>query len=83
MDSADEYTCVLTELGDLYAWGKNDRGQLGTGAGIGIEMVESENVPTLVELRDDDDVIIPTKDFGMGQNSMIVQDTNNAIYSVG
>jgi alpha-tubulin suppressor-like RCC1 family protein len=31
--------------GSLFVWGKNDRGQLGTGTGIGIDMVESESVP--------------------------------------
>jgi|TARA_B110000285_G_C14866179_1_gene486963 alpha-tubulin suppressor-like RCC1 family protein len=41
------------EDGTLYAWGKNDKGQMGTGAGIGIDMVECENLPTLVEVQDD------------------------------
>ena len=46
MDSADEYTVIMLKDGSLYAWGKNDRGQMGTGSGIGIDMVECENVPT-------------------------------------
>lgn len=46
IDSADEYTGVLMKDGSLFVWGKNDRGQLGTGTGIGIDMVESENIPT-------------------------------------
>jgi len=29
--------------GTLFVWGKNDKGQLGVGSGIGIDMVESEN----------------------------------------
>jgi alpha-tubulin suppressor-like RCC1 family protein len=83
VDSADEFSVLQTKHGDLYAWGKNDRGQMGTGAGIGIDMVECENVPTLVDLRDESDQIIPAKSFAMGQNSMLVQDENNKIYMIG
>ena len=52
MDSADEFTVIQINDGSLYAWGKNDRGQMGTQVGIGIDMVECENVPTWVELKD-------------------------------
>lgn len=45
IDCADEYTGVLTADGTLYYWGKNDRGQLGVGSGIGIDMIESESTP--------------------------------------
>ena len=31
--------------GSYWVWGKNDRGQLGLGSGIGIDMVESESQP--------------------------------------
>ena len=57
MDSADEYTVILTKGGQLFAWGKNDQGQMGTGAGIGMELVESENVPTEVILENDNNEI--------------------------
>ncbi len=43
VDCADEYTGTVLNDGSFYAWGKNDRGQLGVGSGIGIDMVESEN----------------------------------------
>jgi len=45
VDSADEYTGVLMKDGSFWVWGKNDRGQLGVGSGIGIDMVESESTP--------------------------------------
>ena len=48
LDSSDEFTGLLFNTGELFVWGKNDRGQLGVGHGVGIDMVESENVPTLV-----------------------------------
>lgn len=50
IDSADEYTGALMKDGSLFMWGKNDRGQMGVGTGIGIDMVESENVPTIVNV---------------------------------
>ena len=43
IDAADDYSGALTIGGELYVWGKNDKGQLGVGAGIGIDMIESEN----------------------------------------
>jgi alpha-tubulin suppressor-like RCC1 family protein len=47
----------------LYVFGKNDRGQLGVGAGVGIDMVESENFPALVKLEDEK---LKIKDFHCG-----------------
>ena len=69
MDSADEYTVIQMKDGPLYAWGKNDRGQMGTQVGIGIDMVECENVPTWVELKDKDDQMVIPKKFSIGQNT--------------
>ena len=45
MDSADEFSVIKLADGSVYSWGKNDRGQMGTGAGIGIDMIECENLP--------------------------------------
>ena len=53
IDTADEYTGALMADGSLYTWGKNDRGQMGLGSGIGIDMVESENIPKEVPLIDE------------------------------
>lgn len=66
MDSADEYSVVQMADQTLYTWGKNDRGQMGTGAGIGIDIVECENVPTLIEVKDDNETPHFVKDFTMG-----------------
>ena len=36
--------------GSLYVWGKNDRGQMGVGTGVGIDMIESESSPVEVNV---------------------------------
>lgn len=83
MDSASEYTVVRMSDGSLNAWGKNDRGQMGTTPGIGIDMVESENVPTMIDLKDENGTPKSAKDFAVGQYTMLVQDEDNQLYQTG
>lgn len=83
LDSADEYTAVLMRDGSLYVWGKNDRGQMGTGSGIGIDMVESENQPTLIPVIDKDNKPQLVKDVHTGQNTMMIMDEHNNVYKTG
>ena len=52
MDAADEYSAIKTTQGEIYVWGKNERGQMGLGSGIGIDMYESESQPTLLKFED-------------------------------
>lgn len=66
IESADEYSGALTSDQRLFVWGKNDRGQLGVGSGIGIDMVESENQPTLVSVLDEKQQPVLVKDFHPG-----------------
>lgn len=77
MDSASEYTVVRMADGTLNAWGKNDRGQMGTSPGIGIDMIESENVPTMIDLKDRDGTPKLAKNFAVGQHTMLIQDEDN------
>lgn len=83
IDSADEYTGVLTKDGSLYFWGKNDRGQLGVGSGIGIDMVESENEPIKITPTNSKGENHKVKDFHTGQNTMMIRDVNDSIYKTG
>jgi alpha-tubulin suppressor-like RCC1 family protein len=72
IDSADEYTGALMRDGTMWVWGKNDRGQMGVGSGIGIDMVESESVPREVILVDDKtQEAHRIKDFHAGMNTML------------
>lgn len=69
--------------GSLYVWGKNDRGQLGVGSGIGIDMVESESVPVGVSVLDNQNKPHIVKDFHPGQNTMMIRDEEDNIYKIG
>ena len=70
--------------GSLFVWGKNDRGQMGTGTGIGIDMVESESVPIEVKvIEESTQTAMEVKDFHPGTNTMLIQDVNNNIYKTG
>lgn len=82
-DSTDEMTAVLMDNGMLNTWGKNDRGQLGVPNAIGIDMIESECVPSLVNVEDENQMPQKVKDFAIGQNTMLIRDENDGIYQVG
>ena len=83
IDSVDEYSGALMKDGSLFVWGKNDRGQMGVGAGIGIDMVESENTPTEVEVRSPTGELLKVQDFTAGQNSMMIRTEDGGIYKTG
>lgn len=79
IDSADEFCGALTKRGSLYVWGKNDKGQLGTGAGIGIDYTESEKFPLLVKNLDGIKIV----DFSCGDNTMLIKDAEGKLYKTG
>lgn len=66
--------------GQLLVWGKNDFGQLGIGSGIGIDLVESENIPREVDL---DSALSPSEqadpvdviDVSTGSRTMMALDS--------
>ncbi len=79
IDCADEYTGALTKGGDLYVWGKNNQGQLGIGAGIGIDYTESEKFPSPVAKPKEVKYI----DFSCGDNCMMMLDSNHLLHKTG
>lgn len=79
IDVADESCTVLTKKGSLYSWGKNDRGQLGTGPGIGVEYIEGERVPLLVENTGNRIVT----DYSIGEGTLMYKDNMDNLYKSG
>ena len=74
--------------GQLLVWGKNDFGQMGVGSGIGIDLVESENIPKEVDLDgalDGEE----KEDFpfalhvSTGMRTMMVLDQKNRLFQTG
>jgi len=51
VSAADDYTAVIMSDGQLLVWGKNDRGQMGIGPGVGVDLVESETIPLAVNFQ--------------------------------
>ena len=45
----ESFTLALTNEGVIYGWGKNAKGQLGTGYGMAVDMYAMEQIPTPVE----------------------------------
>jgi len=43
------FTLALTDDGILHAWGRNDKGQLGDGGGLMVDMYAMENLPRPIE----------------------------------
>ena len=79
IDSADDYIAVLTKKGNLYAWGINNQGQLGTGGGTGKDYTDTEKYPTLVVRNPD----IKYVDFKCGENTMIIKDNKGQLHKTG
>ena len=74
--------------GQLLVWGKNDFGQLGIGSGIGIDLVESENIPREVDL---DSVMSPAEqadpvdviNVSTGSRTMMALDKKQRLFQTG
>jgi len=49
IDSGNEFTMCLTDEGELYGWGRNEKSQLGVGGGMSIDHYAMESMPIRVE----------------------------------
>eukprot|EP00535_Pseudo-nitzschia_heimii_P002359 CAMPEP_0197192270 /NCGR_PEP_ID=MMETSP1423-20130617/24796_1 /TAXON_ID=476441 /ORGANISM="Pseudo-nitzschia heimii, Strain UNC1101" /LENGTH=425 /DNA_ID=CAMNT_0042645121 /DNA_START=138 /DNA_END=1415 /DNA_ORIENTATION=+ len=45
----ESFTLALTDEGVIYGWGKNAKGQLGTGYGMAVDLYAMEQIPTPME----------------------------------
>ena len=71
--------------GQLQVWGKNDFGQMGVGSGIGIDLVESENLPKEVDLdgslsEAEKSNPVFTTNVSTGMRTMMATDQNNRLF---
>lgn len=88
VSAADDYTAVVLNDGQLLTWGKNDRGQMGIGAGLGIDLVESEGTPKEVDFQgalqegEKSDPVIIT-DVCTGSRTMMALDSKGRVYKTG
>lgn len=73
------FNIALTSDGLVYTWGRNDKGQLGLGAGLILDNYSMESVPTQVEF--DEDVSIQHID--VGYRHCIVVDSDNRVFRWG
>lgn len=85
ISAADDYTAAVMNDGQLFVWGKNDFGQLGVGSGIGIDLVESENIPKEVDLvqclPEQEKADLPfVTNVATGMRTMMVLDHKNRLY---
>lgn len=88
IDAADNYTAALLKDGTIYTWGMNDRGQMGVGSGIGVDLVESERTPKQLDFtyafgnEPSSEPIIITQ-VTCGQNTMLMRDHKNRLFKTG
>ena len=70
---------MILEDGNLYAWGSNESGQMGTKTEIGVEIYETANFPTLVV--NDDFKSAKIVDYDIGEDVTAILLDNNEVFT--
>ncbi len=68
-----------TKDGNLYGFGKNEKGQLGLGGGVAIDMYESESVPKKIEVLDKETIV----DFACGSSHTVAINDKGQLWMWG
>ena len=71
------FAFLFLEDGNLYAWGSNESGQMGTRTEIGVEIYETANFPTLVV--NDDFKSAKIVDYDIGEDVTAILLDNNEV----
>jgi alpha-tubulin suppressor-like RCC1 family protein len=75
------FSAFVTNIGNLYVWGRNDSGQLGLGEESQGDMHSAERYPRRIPFFETERVNI--KDVACGENHMVAIASNGAIYYWG
>jgi alpha-tubulin suppressor-like RCC1 family protein len=72
------YSMALMDDGSVYAWGRNDEGQLGIGSSAGIDMYETQNSPMKLDFGGR-----RVKDLEAGENTAVFLTEQNEVFVTG
>jgi len=75
------FSAFLTNLGNIYVWGRNDSGQLGLGEESQGDMHSAERYPRRIPFFDTERIGI--KDIVCGENHVVALANNGALYYWG
>lgn len=75
------FSALITNIGNLYVWGRNDSGQLGLGEESQGDMHSAERYPRRIPFFEAERVFI--KDIACGENHIVALAQNGAIYYWG
>ena len=75
------FSGFITNIGNLYVWGRNDSGQLGLGDESQGDMHSAERYPRRIPFFETERTVI--KDLACGENHMVAMADNGAIYYWG
>lgn len=75
------FSAFITNIGNLYVWGRNDSGQLGLGDESQGDMHSAERYPRRIPFFETERTVI--RDVTCGENHMVAMADNGAIYYWG
>jgi alpha-tubulin suppressor-like RCC1 family protein len=75
------FSAFITNLGNLYLWGRNDSGQLGLGEESQGDMHSAERYPRRIAFFETERTFI--KDIACGENHLVALTQNGALYYWG
>eukprot|EP00462_Mataza_sp_D1_P023223 CAMPEP_0175131412 /NCGR_PEP_ID=MMETSP0087-20121206/6527_1 /TAXON_ID=136419 /ORGANISM="Unknown Unknown, Strain D1" /LENGTH=368 /DNA_ID=CAMNT_0016413697 /DNA_START=140 /DNA_END=1246 /DNA_ORIENTATION=- len=75
------FSAAITDYGDLYLWGKNDRGQLAQSDNMLVDMYNMEAIPSLVAYFDDEGIAI--RDVYCGNKHTVACSDDHELYQWG
>jgi|EP00942_MAST-04A_sp_MAST-4A-sp1_P001101 alpha-tubulin suppressor-like RCC1 family protein len=85
VNSGEHHSCAIDDEGQVWLWGRNERGQLGIGGGLTMDMYCIESFPTELAANEDEHEVNELDGVYVGcgtTNSIMIAD-NNEVYAWG